>query len=528
MSTSMQTRTESSTTVSPKRKMAHELDLSGLTFSKLKTTDTGRKMVYINMNNSTFQIESPWLKSSFGIRPPPPEYSDPAKPKYNLQLSLDDNGGKDTEVTEFTEFMKCFQKRLLKEGARNGMEWFKKRSVSEEVLEQAMFTKIVKPCIDRETGEESNAYPPSMSVSIPYYNNEWDCMVFDENCKLITEDLDKVVTGRMKVRVIMECCPMWFIGTTKYGCRWKVKQMQYVPLNGASLSFDTYAFDTTIPRCIEDVASLKFTEMKVSDNGMKSVYINTCDGGPILLQTPWMSSYSGISPPPPEYADAEKPKYSVSWSVDCFDDDASGGAFYKSLLSMDERILQEAKSNPMEWFRKKTVSVDVLKSAMFTPQVKFRTDKETGEEMTQFPPTFKASVPFYDQKWKCVVFDEKQNKHTDNLDEVAGGQRMQMRAIIQCKCIWFVGGRFGCNWKIVQLEFKPNENSTNTVFSFRKESETTPMIQDPPEQPPQTNHHTNDDVAADAQPTKGVDTDEDMEDVGDEEDDDDCVDSDFE
>ena len=474
---------ETTPSTSSKRKMAHEQDLSGLSFSKMKITDTGRKMVYVNMNNSTFQIESPWLKSFFGIRPPPAEYADQTKPKYSIQLSLDDNNGIDTEVKEFTEFMKCFEKRLIKEGVRNRMDWFKKSTLSEEIIEQAMMTKIVKPCIDKETGEESNMYPPSMSATIPYYDGDWNCMIFDEKCQLVTDDIDKLVTGRMKVRVIMECCPMWFIGTNKYGCKWKVKQMQYVPLSDSSMSFEKYAFDTIIPRSIKDVSSLTFTEMKVSEkNGAKNVYINTSDGGPILLQTPWMNSYRGISLPPPEFADPDKPKYSVNWSVDGFDnEDSEGGAFYQTLQSLDERILEEAKNNPMKWFHKKNVSVDVLKSAMFSPQVKFRTDKETGEEMTQFPPTFKASVPYYDRQWKCVVFDEDQIKHTENLDEISGGQRMQMRAILQCKTIWFVGGRFGCSWKITQLEFKKSNSSSNAIMSFRQESKKTKMIQDFPD-----------------------------------------------
>lgn len=470
---------ETTDSSSSKRKMAHELDLSGLSFSKMKTTDTGRKMVFVNMNQSTFQIESPWLTSFFGVRLPPAEYADPSKPKYSLQLSLDDNNGENKEVKEFTDFMKCFEKRLVKEGVQNGMEWFKKRQLSEEVIEQAMLTKIIKPCIDKETGEESNAYPPSMTVSVPYYNGEWDCMIFDEQSQLVTENIDEVVSGRMKVRVILECCPMWFIGTNKYGCKWKVKQMQFVPMNGSSMSFDSYSFDTTIPKTIDDVSALQFSEMKVNDkNGAKSVYINTSNGGPLLIQTPWMNSYSGVSLPPPEYADPDKPKYSVNWSIDGFQDsNTDTGAFYQTLRNLDEQILQEAKKNPMEWFRKKTVSVDVLKSAMFNPQVKFRTDKETGEELTHLPPSFKASVPYYENQFKCVVFDNEKNKHTQQLDEVAGGQRMQMRAILQCKSIWFVGGRFGCSWKVMQLEFK-KENLSNQTYSFRQETTKTKMIQE--------------------------------------------------
>lgn len=467
------------TSVTSKRKMAHEMDLSGLSFSKMRVSDNGRKTVYVNMNSSRFQIESPWLTSSFGVRMPHSEYVDPAKPKYNIQLSLNDNNGTNHEVKEFVEFMTCFEKRLIQEGVKNSMEWFKKRAISKEVIEQAMFTKIVKPYVDKETGEESNLYAPTLTASIPYYNDEWNCMVFDENCKMITEDIDKIVTGRMKVRVILECCPMWFIGTTKYGCKWKVVQMQYIPVQGYTIPMDQYAFDSNIPRTF-DASSVVFSDIKVSEkNGSKNVYINNAEGRPLLIETPWMTSFNGISLPPPEYSDPDKPKYTINWSMDGYDDSSSDvQAFYKALTEFDERILQEAKAHPMEWFRKKSVSVDVIKSAMFNPQVKFRIDKETGEERLDVPPICKASVPYYDHKWCCVAYDSEGDKHTENLDDIAGGQRMQMRAILQCKSVWFVSGRFGCGWKVVQLEFQNKCDESTREYAFRNESSETKMIQE--------------------------------------------------
>ena len=67
--------------------LSNEVELSGLSFSAMKITNSGRKIVYVNMNNGQFQIETPWLNSSFGIRPQAPEYADPQNPKYSIHIS---------------------------------------------------------------------------------------------------------------------------------------------------------------------------------------------------------------------------------------------------------------------------------------------------------------------------------------------------------------------------------------------------------------------------------------------------------
>jgi hypothetical protein len=452
-------------------KLADEVELAGLSFGQMKVHESsGRKSVYVNMNGGKFQVETPWLTSSFGIRLPPAEYADPSKPKYSISLSLDGHDGADPKVAEFAGMMKRFERRLIQAGSENGMEWFKRKSLSEEVIEQAMFTKIVKPSIDKVTGEESLKYAPTISATVPYYDGEWKCVVCnDKGEEVAAEDIATAVTGRMRVRAILECSPMWFIGTNKYGCKWVAKLIEYAPASPA-VSLDTYAFDGTIPKTV-DVSTLQFSDVKVNDkSGAKTVYVNSASGGAFHIQTPWLSSYNGISLPPAEHADPSKPKYSVSWSLKGHDDaDSDVSAFHHFLQELDARILEVAKQKPMEWFRKKSISMDVLKSAMFSPQVKVRVDKETGEEMPSAPPSFKTMVPYYDGDWKCVVFaDKSPDPVTDNLDVVAGGMRISARAILQCKSIWFFGGRFGCSWKVVQLECVPQSAAGGEMqYAFR-------------------------------------------------------------
>ena len=454
--------------------LSNEVELSGLSFSPMKVTNNGRKLVYVNMNNRHFQVETPWLKSSFGIRPPAPEYADPQNPKYSISFSLDGQDGSDPNVKEFSDMIHRVEKKMIRAGVENGMEWFRRKALSEECVEEAMFTKMIKPTMDRKTGEESTVYGPTLTASVPYYDGEWQCQMYTNKREEITEDIAQVVTGRMKVRAILECCPMWFMGS-KYGCKWKVKQLEYTPL-ASSVSLKDYAFDTTIPRHV-NVSTLRFSDVKIREpNNAKTVYINNSDGGPLMIQTPWMACYNGISLPLPEYADPERPKYTVLWSLVGHNDvNSDVYLFTQFLQNLEDCILKEAQLHSMEWFRKKSVSTEVLRSAMFNAMVKFRTDKDTGEELLDQPPSFKTSLPFYDNAFKCTLYNEDKVAFTENLDDHAGG-KIHARAIIKLNNIWFNSSSFGCKWSVMQMEYRKQNVSKMTEYTFRVPSEiTTPV-----------------------------------------------------
>jgi hypothetical protein len=444
--------------------LAHEVEFAGLSFSTLKVDDNNRKNVYVNMNNRRFQIQTPWLTSFHGVSLPAPMYADPNKPRYKIRFSLDGYDGSNPEVKDFYDMLQLFDKRLIKAGVDNGMEWFKKKALTHDIIEEAMFTKTVK---------QSDKYAPTFEAKVPYYDGEWACQFYNSKQEKIVDDVETKVSGRMKVRAIIECCPIWFMAGNKYGCKWKVTQLEYESLQDDRSHFDTYAFDTGIPQTIP-ISKLSFTDVKVNDKtNVKIVYINH-NNGTLNIQTPWMSSYNGVALPPPEYADVNNPRYSLQWLLRGHDgSNEEVHAFTTSMLALEERILEEAKTQSFEWFRKKTVSMDVLKSAMFTSMVRYREDKQTGERLLDTPPTFKATVPFYDQQWNCATYNEHKERITENLDVVAGG-RIQARAILQCKGIWFINGSFGCGWKVVQMEHQSQPSQSSIPYAFR--TSTAPAI----------------------------------------------------
>lgn len=470
--TEKQSKTKTDTTSripsSSPHKLAHEVELASISLSPLVTNDTtGRKSAYVNMNSGKFQIQTPWLTSVRGVSLPPPAFADPNHPKYSIKFSLDGYNEEHSDVKEFVNLMQRFERFLIKEGVKNGMEWFKRKALSEEVVEEAMFSKIIKPYVDKDTGEISDKYPPSFDARVNYYDGEWGCQFYNSKHDEITEDVATTVSGRMRVRAIIECCPLWFMAGNKYGCKWKATQIEYEPMHGSTKhNLQDYAFDTTIPRTLS-VNDLSFTDVKVNERtNTRNVYINH-NGGLLFVQTPWMTSYNGITLPPPEFSDANNPRYSLQF-VMSEQPNMNGevDAFKEFLLCLDKRILEEAKAHSFEWLKKKTVSMDVLKTAMFSPQVKYREDRDTGERLDK-PPSFKATVPFYDGEWKCTVYNDTRERFIDQLDTIAGGTKLNARAILQCKGLWFIGGRFGCSWKVVQMEYQPALSTGPMQYAFR-------------------------------------------------------------
>ena len=103
------------------------------------------------------------------------------------------------------------------------------------------------------------------------------------------------------------------------------------------------------------------------------------------------------------------------------------------------------------WFKKKKVSADVI-DAMYNRCVKVPTDKETGEELTQYPKRLRIKLPYKDGQFECKVFDTKGNEITDKpMDEVLA-RGAKVKAIIQCVGMWVSASNYMCQWKLLRAE----------------------------------------------------------------------------
>lgn len=202
-----------------------DVDVSKITYAAPKTLDNGGKMIYMNYKGKPFIMQIPILDAPYGVTR---WASDRGFDKINLDLSFGNN-------TEFKSIIDSIDNKLIDDGLANAQTWFKKKLATREVVE-ALYSPLVKHSKDKDTGEISNKYPPTMRFQIPQKAGKVACEVYDGKCEKI--DLDKIDTKRAKVTAIVQCSGIWIAGG-KYGCTFKVLQMKIVP---SSNIFKEYAF----------------------------------------------------------------------------------------------------------------------------------------------------------------------------------------------------------------------------------------------------------------------------------------------
>ena len=132
----------------------------------------------------------------------------------------------------------------------------------------------------------------------------------------------------------------------------------------------------------------------------------------------------------------------------------------------EEKIKEDAITNSMQWFGKKSMSREVI-DALWSPMLKYpkfpKDHVNAGDSDKSRPPSLRVKVPFYDGIWKCELYDDEQNRLFPNvseptvtpLDFITKGAKIA--TLIQCGGLWFANGKFGVTWRLVQSAIKPRE-----------------------------------------------------------------------
>ena len=222
-----------------------------------------------------------------------------------------------------------------------------------------------------------------------------------------------------------------------------------------------------------DLSQISYGEVRsMGSSAAKTVYVNFA-GGQIVLQTPWMVTQFGVREPPAEYRDGKSRKFSMELnlaggSLDHSDPSDPLSVFTAKMHEFDNKLIDDAVEHSMEWMRKKSMTREVCE-ALFTRGVRVARDRETQEPTDRFPPTFKVKVPFFDGEFACDLFDTRQQKVTQPIDEIITG-RTQVRCLLKCVGLWFAGGKFGCSWKALAIEYRDNGGASLQGYAFRPDA----------------------------------------------------------
>jgi hypothetical protein len=154
-------------------------------------------------------------------------------------------------------------------------------------------------------------------------------------------------------------------------------------------------------------------------------------------------------------------KYSMSLSFP--NDDyatASTRDFLQKLKDFENMILDAAVKNSEAWWGEE-MSREVCKHTFF-PFLKYSKNKDTKKVDLTKPPSIRAKVPYYDNRWAVEIYDIRSNMlfpcDNANLSPIDFIPKMSSVAcVLQCGGIWIGGKGWGLTWKLIQCIVKPKE-----------------------------------------------------------------------
>lgn len=220
---------------------------------------------------------------------------------------------------------------------------------------------------------------------------------------------------------------------------------------------------TPIVLSVDDwtTSSIRYMQPKINDRGGKSInIISTQSNRSLHISTPLMMTW-GISDFVDEKTGESDGKFSMSLNFP--NDDYRTPAseqFLSKLKAFENQILDDAVKYSDAWFGEE-LSREVVKHNFF-PFLKYSKDKITKKVDLTKPPSIRARVPNYNNRWGIEVYDTQtnllfpcDNENMTPMDFVP--KKSQVACVLQCGGLWFGGKGWGITWKLNQCVVKPQE-----------------------------------------------------------------------
>jgi hypothetical protein len=208
-------------------------------------------------------------------------------------------------------------------------------------------------------------------------------------------------------------------------------------------------------------AQIKYMAPKVNDRGGKSIsMISKQTNRSLHISTPLLMTW-GITDFVDEKTGESDGKYSLSLQFPNEEySNKSVRDFLQKLKDFEQQILEDAVANSELWWGEE-MSLAVCKHTFF-PFLKYSRNKDTKKIDLTKPPSIRAKVPYYDDKWNVELYDTKselifpcEQAHLTPVDFVP--KQSQIACVLQCGGIWIGGKGWGLTWKLVQGVVKPRE-----------------------------------------------------------------------
>ena len=192
-------------------------DIKNVLFQKnINRLSNGSKYIGINYSKKILTLETPYMGVPFGGN-----INDKYDiVKYNMDLSFDNLDN--TKVKKFYNKLVKLDKKIIEEGIKNSLTWFKIADGKKSVIKE-LYNKQIKVSKDKD-GKVLDTYPPRLRVKLPFENNKFNFEILDKDDKVIEKDLLDILKKGSKVKCILQCVGLW-ISNNSYSCQWKVNKI---------------------------------------------------------------------------------------------------------------------------------------------------------------------------------------------------------------------------------------------------------------------------------------------------------------
>lgn len=239
-----------------------------------------------------------------------------------------------------------------------------------------------------------------------------------------------------------------------------------------------------------DVSKFKFGKVETNKYGGKSVRVSYNDQNcAFMLQLPRVRIPFGLG----QYKDENSTtvKYSLDFALHGHDLDETGNPInpkmrqvYELLTGMKESLVDAALTNSREWLGLPKGKSREVVEAMVRDVLRFATDKKTGEQLTQYAPTMKAKVKFWDGKFNVKAFHGETREPLTDL-ETAIPKGSEAIPILRLNSVTLAGGKCGFQWEVFQIRVFPPAKIADYAFIDDGEEPIRSKLKDQTEEKPQ-------------------------------------------
>lgn len=207
------------------------LSTSDYDFSKPKLNKSGGKSVnVVNGSTKTYLALSTPLMLTWGVN----EFVDDAtgRKSYDMSLQFPKDDYATPETTAFLNNMVAFENSVKDHVKNNSKELLNKAKVSDDVVE-ALFHPMLRYPKDPNTGEPDMARPPTLRVKISYWDNAFDCEIYNMESKTLFPNNEGImphdlIPKGINLATVIRCGGLWF-ANGKFGVTWRLVQAMVKP-----------------------------------------------------------------------------------------------------------------------------------------------------------------------------------------------------------------------------------------------------------------------------------------------------------